>query len=264
METTHQKVDEIGAVEFLARSASRAELLAELAEAERMDKRELRERLDASRTTIGRNLEALEDRHWIANGNGTYEITQLGELVVDDFFELLETVGTANRLTEFVRWIPEEEFDLDIRHLDDARVAFAQSDSPYAPVNRHVQTLESADRVRLLLPIVGVEPMKTLRRQLRNGARCESIVAPPLADTFRSDEQYAALIEGLRRTGDFTIEVADEPIPYYVGLVDDTVQIGVEDENGMPRALLETESEEAIEWAKRTYERYARTATPFE
>jgi hypothetical protein len=64
-------------------------------------------------------------------------------------------------------------------------------------------------------------------------------------------------------TDRFDLSVYDGEVPYYLGVLDETVQIGVEDENGMPRALLETDVEGLGEWASDTYAQYRERSTPF-
>lgn len=53
-------------------------------------------------------------------------------------------------------------------------------------------------------------------------------------------------------------------VEFDLGLCDDCVQIGVEDANGMPRALVETGADEVREWAQQTYERYLERSAPFQ
>jgi hypothetical protein len=62
-------------------------------------------------------------------------------------------------------------------------------------------------------------------------------------------------------TGRFEVHVHDGDIPYYLGILDDTVQMGV-NEDGEPRGLLETDSEEVREWAENRYESYKQEAEP--
>ena len=62
-------------------------------------------------------------------------------------------------------------------------------------------------------------------------------------------------------TGRLTILVA-ESVPFFLGLADErATQIGVEDDEGMPRALFETEAEAAREWADALFVDYRESST---
>ncbi|WP_246999295.1 hypothetical protein [Halosolutus gelatinilyticus] len=58
---------------FLTQSSVRVRILELLYEAEVLSKRELRDRIDASRVTVRRNVIALEDRDLITVANRTCE-----------------------------------------------------------------------------------------------------------------------------------------------------------------------------------------------
>jgi len=53
--------------------------------------------------------------------------------------------------------------------------------------------------------------------------------------------------------------VHDGPVPFFPGLYDDRVQVGVGDDEGSSRALVESRDEAVREWAEDTYAAY-RTA----
>lgn len=247
-------------IEFLTRSHSRIAAFGELRTEGSLTKVELRDRLNVSRTTVTRNLDALKERNWVTEVNGEYAITRVGEMVADELFDLVEVMQTAARLEGVMEWIPDEKFDLDLRCLTNADITLADPSDPYAPAREHARRLESADEFRGLLPAVGHEPMRSARQGVLNGARHELVFERPVAQVIQSKEEYTNLIEEMESTGRIEVRVVDDSIPYYVGLLDGTVQIGVEDDNGLPRALLETDSDEARKWAERTYERYRRAS----
>ena len=56
----------------------------------------------------------------------------------------------------------------------------------------------------------------------------------------------------------FDVYVYAGEIPYFVGLLDEVVQVGAYDEEGQRRALLEGDSEGISEWAEDTYSTYKR------
>lgn len=249
---------------FLTQSSVRIRLLETLYKERRLRKRELRERFDASRVTVRRNVAALEDRDLIAVTGRTCEITPLGELVVEDVLPALSLVDVVERLRPFVRWFPDDELEFDLRALENATVVAASSSDPYAPVNRHIEAMERADRFRCLLPAVGLPAMTVARdRVVDDGSSHELIYGREIAATVRKQPEYGRLIDEMLESENCELYAADRGVEFYLGLFEDGVQIGVENDDGVPRALVETDAEEVREWAERAYDRYRARAEPF-
>jgi hypothetical protein len=176
----------------------------------------------------------------------------------------LSLVDVVERLRPFVRWFPDDELEFDLRALEDATVVAADSSDPYAPVNRHIEAMERADRFRCLLPAVGLPAMTVARdRVVDGGCRQELIYGREIAATVRSQPEYGRLIDEMLEAKSCELYVADRRVEFYLGLFEDGVQLGVENDDGVPRALVETDAEEVREWAERTYDRYRSRAEPF-
>ena len=260
-ERTDSNEEVIGHLEFLARSTNRIQILELLANHAHAGKDELQASIEADRTTLTRNLDALDERGWIRTGNPTCTITPAGRDIVDEFLDLEETVEVAARFQEFFRWLSADELDLDIRELADARLFSSASGDPLAMVNRHVEKIRGIKHERALLSLTGLHAYEAAHEQVvENDAQIELVVDQNVADTFQSDSRYKELTSEMATTGRFDVYVYNGRIPYALCLLDETVQIGV-DEEGEPRALLETESAAVRDWAEETYEAYKAQAT---
>lgn len=250
-------------IELLARSEHRVRILDLLCEHGSLEKHALGSRLDASRTTVGRNLAALEEQGWIRRTNGDCTITRQGELVAKAFDDLVGEVELAAKLQSFMQWVPDGSLDLDLSLLADAEVTLAQPGDPWAMVNRHVNAIEKTSDDRVVLPVTGLHAFEAIHRKIVDGdARAELVAAPSVAETFRTNPDYAPLFEELVATDRFEVRVYDGTVPYYLGVLDSTVQIGVDEEED-PRALLETTNEEVREWALEQYRGYKRRSHEF-
>ena len=139
--------EEIETIEFVARSTCRAGILASLAAEGCLSRSALRERFDVSRTTVGRNIAALEDRGLVRRTNDGYAASRTGTAVAESFDDLVDTVEVTSQVESFVEWLPEGEFDPDLGALADVEVVLADEGDPYAPVNRHDEALASVDEV---------------------------------------------------------------------------------------------------------------------
>lgn len=228
------------------------------------DKRTLVGELECSRSTVNRGIRELEALDLVEYVDGGYRLTSLGKLVATDFAGLAETIELRVKYEPFLEWTPEDAFDLELEQLRDADLALPKPGDPYAMVNRHVAELEQAARIRCLLPLTGLHAHKTLHtRIVEHGARVESVVTPDVAQTLQSGPDYVEFTEDMAVTGRYELYQYDGDVPYFVGLLDETVQIGV-DEAGEPRALVETDNAEVQDWAEATFEEYKQEANRLE
>lgn len=224
------------------------------------DKRTLVEDVDCSRSTVNRAIRELESVDMVEHIDGEYEVTPLGETVASRFEEVMETIELRTQFKPFLHWVPEDEFDLELQHLRDAELLLPKPGDPYAMINQHVDIVSRTTDHNCVLPLIGLHALTAGHEQVvENGAHVELVVAPKAADALQFDSDYAELTEEMAATGRFRLYRYDGTIPYFVGLFDNTVQIGVDDD-GEPRALVETDNPEVQEWAATTIQDYKRQA----
>lgn len=251
-------------LEFLAASRTRVRILELLAERNCVERDALRGHLDASRTTVQRNLDALVDRGWASAGHTEYAITPAGRLAAEAVGLVDERLRAADRLAPLVEHVPSDAFDFDLTALADATVVTAEPGNPYRMVEAHVARIRRSANVRAVLPVTGLHPFETAHGRVVDGEMAaEAVVTPTVARTVRGNDEFADLLADLRETSRFDLFVTDDDVPFYLGLLDDVVQVGV-DEDGEPRALLESTNDEVRAWAERTYEQFRDGAEPFE
>lgn len=247
----------------LVRSPIRIEILKRLREGDRT-KYELREELSCVRTTVDRNLDRLAADGWIAETEGAYALTTSGEIVLDSALEFLDAVELASHLQPVLELVPREELDFDLRHLADAEITVAGEGQPMAMLDKHVATVEQATTTRTVIPVTSSQPVDVQYRKMQNGELdAEHVVSPTVAELFRSNPQFTDRISALLDSGQFEVYVTEEEIPFFFGVLDETIQIGA-NEDGQPRALLETDDERVREWALAAFETYRESAVPFE
>jgi predicted transcriptional regulator len=256
-------VDAVDDVAFLAGSEPRAAVVTALAERGTVTKDELVEHSGASRVTVTRNLEQLADRGLVGADDGSWRLTPLGELLAGEFLSLLGTAGTADDLAPVLSRLPADAFDLDPAALAGADVTASTPANPYAPAERHGESLMAADTARMALPAVSPQLMADTGERLRAGdLEMELVASSSVAETFRTE--IPGLVAEVNATGAVAIHEHGDEVPFYLGLVDDAVQVGVADDEGIPRALAETTDPEVRSWAEDTFEEYRRAAEPFE
>lgn len=254
--------DGIETLGFLAASPARTDVLRALAADPDRTERDLRDRLPHSRSTVHRALAALVDRGFLAEDPTGYTVTTSGEIALEAFDDATETLAAATRLQPFLRHVPREDFDADLRWFADAEVTVGTPSNPLAMVERHAEALADTADFRAVLPLTGRHPYEVQHRRTLDG-RMEGVhvVAPGVAETFAT--AFADITRDLFETDAFELYVTDEPIPYFLGLLDDTVQLGA-DSGGDPVALVETDDPRVREWATDRFEAYRRSADPAE
>lgn len=245
-------------VAFLSRSRTRVCLLTQLCEEGPTSRRDLRDELETSQSTVVRSVQALERRDWVENDDGVIRVTGAGKLIADAFRDLVEAVDETTDLGPFLRWFPHDEFDLNLAHLRGATVTTSTPGDPYAPARAQTELVRSANSLRVFLPSIDLEGTEVVHeRTLAGDLAGEVVVGPNVCETIRGGE-YAPLFREMLGTGRMSVAAVDESVPFYLGLDGgDAVQIGVEDDAGMPKALLETDGDPVRSWADDVYASYS-------
>lgn len=227
-----------------------------------MEKRELVEELDVSRSTVDRATRELENAGLVRYSDGSFELTSLGQTATAEFSGVLESIQLRQWLKPFLEWIPDSEFDAELEWFQDAELLVPELGDPYSMINRHVNLIRETEYTRVVLPLCGLHAFEAVhQRVVDEGGRVKGIVTPSVAETTQSAPGFAELTEELIPTGRFEVSVYDDSIPYFLGLFEETVQIGV-DEDGEPRAILESDSKKVYKWAEQKYEEYDERSTP--
>lgn len=251
-------VDESGAIEhisFLTRSESRVKILTHLLANGPTTQRAFRDELSSSRSTVTRALSALEDRGWVERTGDACRLTPQGHIVADGLDGLVDLVQATDELSTFIRWFPYGEYDVELDQFRGAEITVSTESDPYAPSRAHAALLQEADRFGMVLPSIDLQVVRTTEERVTAGdMTIEFIVSPGMEEIIVSDE-FAAAIRTQMEAGGMTVLVADEPVPFYLGLSGGkAVQVGVEDDEGFPRALVESTDDGLREWAEDVYD----------
>lgn len=248
--------------EFIEKIGKRARILDSLL-AEPKDKRDLTDDLDISRSTINRGIRELEAVGAIEYVDGEFVPTVCGREAATKYRCFREQMETIQQLEPFLRWIPPDEFEVDLEHLSEASLHLPDPSDPYSMINHHVETLRETETIRAVLPFVGLHATEAVHeRVVDHGARSEIIVQAETAETLLSGD-YERFMREMSTTGRLDVYVTERPIPYYLGRLDDLVQIGV-DQHSEPRAILDSTDATVRDWAAEKYQSFKRTAQPIE
>ena len=253
-------------IEFLVSSDHRVGVLDALTSGP-CDRDDLRTATGASSPTMGRILSDFQDRHWIERDGKTYQLTDLGEFLADQFEEFSDAMAYQRRLREVWPWLPHDIDGFSIELFTDVVVSQPGPGYPYRPIERLTECLTTTRTMQgfgmALLKSGNLEPFFD---QIRDGLECEYIYPPAvLEELFAWDEE--TVLEMATRPN-YTVLLHDDlPLDERCGicLFDDRVSICCYDpETGALQSLVDTGSDGMRTWAVSYYEQLRTEARPLD
>jgi predicted transcriptional regulator len=250
--------DSLSDVSFLSRSRNRAEALATLADGA-LTRTELEERVGISRVTAKRILDGFRVRGWVEAEDGRYRMTPLGDVLATEFEELLETVTTVRTLSAVLPWLPTE-FDVDLRRIEDVRVTLPSRTDSVAPIRRSAELMRGARTVRGLATGVAPEALRANRNCVVESEQSfEVVFSADVLDLIRSDPTMSALLGEILEAGGRVY--SHDGVACMLGEVDrDLVVLGLTDETGVPRAVVESRDASVRRWFEGTFKTHLAAA----
>jgi predicted transcriptional regulator len=240
-------------IKCLCESQQRIQILNAL-EGTQMDLRSLKSELESPRTTLQRNLSVLEQQGWIEEIRSGYTTTTTGCLILKEVVAMDETIHSMAPFLEAV----EASTEIDISQLHAPLVTVPESKQPNAPMKRLLDTLEGAERVRGVLPVVSSVLVELSRHADAGGKPEPEFVVSRDALTVLY-EQYA---DERPDTGEISIPmhgakyVYEDDLPYGLVISGTNLVLIAYDDIGRMQAIVESDSGETIEWGEQVYENY--------
>lgn len=253
--------DPLEEIVFLARSENRIEVLQTLTEGA-YTRRELGDAVNASQPTIGRVLNDLTARGWIAYDGERYRATATGELVEAGITDLRERLATETRLREIADWLPTDAIDVDLRAFRDAAITTPTGTRPNVPIERMLELLDRTDHVLLLSHSFNKQKLDLIHERTADGAlTTEGVFAADAIEAIREDPTLRARLQETVAADTTDIRVTTDEIPVAVEVTDDRTHLLLRDDEGVVRASMDTDADAVRSWAVDLYERYWEGAT---
>lgn len=243
-------------IEFLALSANRTEVLSALSE-ESYTRHEITEQIDASQPTLGRILRDLMDRQWIEYNGEKYAATATGQLVVEEFTDLRETIEAELKLRTVIEWLPTETMEFDLRHLSNSTITIPSQTKPGAPIQRVLKLLRSSTHVKICSHAFNEQSLNVIQqRAVEDTQAFEGVFSPTAVDAIAHDSTLRQQLQDLIVSEDAKIRLHDGEIPLAVTITDDIVHLLLRDEDGFLRAALDTDEKHVLSWAHKRHNQY--------
>lgn len=248
------------ALSFLAETPVRARLLGVLDAEGPARPRTLRDALDVSRATIHRNLSALVDRGWVRQTDEGYEATTAGVLVHERYGSFRTALDVVDRFEELLEVLPESGVP-PLSVLGTATLVSTSPDDPHAPVMHYVQelTASTTSRVRGLSPVRSEMFAQGHEELLEAGVETELLVPERVIERVDGDE--TSELQAALELPNLEISILEMDPGFGLTVLDDRAFLGGYDAENQLRVLAVSTDEVFVDWAARTYEDVAATAT---
>lgn len=213
-------------IAYLCRSANRVLILDALTEGP-YSRRELANQTDASRTTLDRIVNELEERRWAERTTeGTYVATAHGKHLMRRFRPFIGSVEALQRLDEAITWLPIDELSVSLEHFRDAVVRRPESDDPVETIDFMNDLLGNASEFRVLAHLAPPEPLgETLHDQVVSGQMTmDGVITDNLFNYLCGSPERADRWRALIDAGT-ELHLHEGPIPCNLWIFDETILI---------------------------------------
>ncbi len=262
---TDLSTDALEDIAYLSRSANRVRILDVLIDGS-YTRGELAELTEASRTTVDRIINELEDRGWVERRNdGTYVATARGDHLMVRFRPFIDAVEALNGLDEAITWLPDD-LSIGLEHFKDAIVRQPEGDDPVEAVEYMTDLVDRTTEFRFLAHLVPPEPFEvTMAERVASGEmRLEGVATTAVIQYIggRPDrlERWGELLETGAR-----VHRTDDSIPCNLWIFDDHVFIkksgpgAIDDAYSVP---IISQNPTVRAWADDLIDEWLETSTP--
>jgi predicted transcriptional regulator len=245
----------------LIRVLRHRDALAELRQ-EVVERRELEDRLGVSRATTHRYVRTLEQMRLAEKTNNGYVLTELGEDIATAVATFENEVHTRIRLAPLVDVMRNVTPPMHLDAFTDASVESVTDGDPFGPLSRFVSLMEETETLRGINTCRISPPyIEEFQRQVLDGMETELIEHPRIYEDIM--ENYPEKCVEVCASGYLTLWLREprEVLPFGLVLFDNRVGVGLfNTENEMLDMFVDTDTDEAVEWATEVYEQYKSNA----
>ena len=203
-----------GDVSTLRATLDRRHAVLEATESNVVDKRDLTDRVNASRSTVDRAVRELEQLGLLERTNGGYRQTVVGTLAFNEYERATERLTAIATSADVISHLPPD-VDIDVSGLVGAEVLVPTQESPFRAMSYMNDLIRQADHFRICATAVIPPQVELFHREVvENGMSLEAITAQESLDVLASQHREHT-VEALE-TGRYDLSITDERIPYGV------------------------------------------------
>lgn len=257
--------DAIEDIAYFSRSANRIRILDALTRGPHT-RREMEEFTEASRTTLDRIVNELEERGWAERTpDGDYVATPTGTHLVAQLMPFIDSVTAIHQLGEAVAWLPDDELSIGLHHFKNAFVRRPEQGDPIETGEYYIELFRDTTDFRVLTNLAAPGPVaRKLRERVVTGEMtAECVITRDVIDLIRDNTDRSARWRDMVREG-ADVFAHSGPIPCNMYIFDDVVLIKkggpkpIDDAYGVP---IQSENEAVLSWGHDLIDEYRAGAT---
>ena len=225
-----------------------------------LSSRTLEDELGCSLATVNRHLGTLREHGLVERDGTAYVLTTLGEAVLRTLETTARQVSVLEAIADspFLSNVADAPKPFDVRWLADATVIRSTAEDPYRLYDRYVEVFEDATRLRVLRNEGVIPPgvLEAMTPKLLDPAfDAEGIWSRASAERFM--QVHPEVNEIRRENPELGVYISDDPVPIDFSLFDTCLVIlSYNQRTGHPTRYVETDDEDAMEWATDVFAHY--------
>jgi len=227
----------------------RLELLCHLSE-DTLEKCELKDKIDKSRSTIDRAIRDLVEKGFVEDNHGSFSTTLAGSLMLE---QLDEIVMFADRMDEFDEALAPLTHDAAIEptFLTRSNIISAEQKGTRCRVNRKLhQFIDQSDDLRLSLPTLNaVGTVEHLHEYVGSAGSLELVLTPSVIRL--SESEAPGLIQAVSSES-VSITRTDD-LEFGIAVADNSSRAAILVCDAGLYSIIETRTESAVQWARERF-----------
>lgn len=227
-------------------------------------KPELVDRLNVSRSTVDRAVDALAAVGLVRRVDGEYSLTGQGRLALDRYDSYVDTTESLAAAAPLFSAIPADA-EIDRRLIETGEIGIADPQAPEEAITHSVEAMGAADELRVFSPVVKTNYIRLVHEHVtRNDLQVQLVLESDAVGSFGSLVSVERLVNELLESELFSVYEVQESLPYMLyHMPGDPTSVGVtvHDSGGIVGAVVSTD-DGAIEWASRQFDAVFESAEP--
>lgn len=215
---------------------------------------ELERSLTASRSTIHRTTESLIEEGLLEKSEQEYALTDTGQMLATEVVQFQKRSTMVRELEPFIETADIDDVRLPLDHLADATVIRPDPKRSHQVAQHILDRIDTMSSLRLFSGVVSPIYLDAIYDAVIEGATVEAIYDPQIIEILFTE--YGRESKEAVRKGELAIKIYDD-CPFELFIFDESVFLVAHDENGFPRAVVESDAPAVRDWAEALFERYA-------
>ncbi|WP_435095875.1 helix-turn-helix transcriptional regulator [Halarchaeum sp. P4] len=213
------------------------------------------DRVGVSRATAQRCLRTCADEGWVERVDGDYQLTPVGERVVERALGLLEEFGVLDEQEALFADLPPFDPPLPPAGLADTDIVTATREQPHRAAQAFADHVREcgADQYDCVSPTMTQLYIDAFGARIEDGASVELVCPDSVLDAER-DVRPDNVARSLALPT-FDLYVRPEELDYALVLTDEEVCLGAIDETQALSAVVWTDDADVHAWARERYDR---------